>query len=460
MKREFRIAYPTTDMHIGQADRSGSSAARHLAVAAIGLMTAAIPQTNSAAAKPAQNKQFECQQDLNYEELDPYVAMACQSIFPQLGGLRQSLSDRGIEILTIVTNNLTYDVSGAVRDVAQAYDGQIPSYKLIVYPLITYDLSRVGFNDGAKIKFSPYATFNTFDDGGIDSVFIGQIAAQLPLFDGRFVVQAGYYPMISSFYDNFLDLSTGTNLLSPQGPLLLQVGVDGFKPAPGIDFKLYSQDKRFYTQFGVSRSISPLGLFADADQNRSGLSFSVDGAKAVLINEVGYKLEPSANTKKVWLRAGAIYNTSNYVLLNDPTRTGPNCGFYAVADFQLTQPYPDVPMLGWYLQAKFSFGREDVNPSHLEFGGTLQKLGTFEWRPTDIFSLELEKSYYSQQAIEAARATGLDPASNSLKLSASYAYELHRGMYLTSGLSYITNPTFEPKRDDAVNLVLSLSSLF
>lgn len=460
MKRECRGAYPTIDKRTGQANRLGSSAARRFAVAAVSLMAAAVPQTSSAAAKQAQNNQFECLQDLNYEELDPYVAIACQSIFPQLGGLRQSLSDRGINVLTIITNNFTYDVSGANRDVPQAYDGQIPSDKLIVYPLITYDLSRVGFNDGAKIKFSPYATFSTFDGGGIDSVFIGQIATQLPFFDGRFVVQAGYYPMISSFYDNFMDLSTGTNLLSPQGSLLLQVGVDGFKPAPGVDVKLYSRDKRFYTQFGVSRSISPLGLFADADQNRSGLSFSVDGAKAVLVNEVGYKMEPSAGTKKVWLRTGAIYNTSRYVLLDDPTRTAPNYGFYAVADFQLTQPYPDIPMLGWYLQTRFSYGRENVNLSHLEFGGTLQKLGTFEWRPTDIFSLEFEKSYYSQQAIDAALAMGLDPASNSLKLSASYAYELHRGMYLTSGLSYITNPTFEPKRDDTVNLLLSLSSLF
>ncbi len=134
--------------------------------------------------------------------------------------------------------------------------------------------------------------------------------------------------------------------LGPSSGILAQTGVQGFKPSPALDIRFYSKDKRYYNHFGVARSISPDGLFADSDDNRSGLQFHTKDARAVFIDEVGYRVEAGPGQKKIWLRGGVIYNNSKFTRLDEPGRKSSNYGSYAVADLQLTQPDSALPYRG------------------------------------------------------------------------------------------------------------------
>ena len=383
----------------------------------------------------------------------------CDTVFPEFGGLRKTLSESGWGIQVITAQFFTYDILGLNRG-TNSYNGEQPSYIGTVFPIFTYDLARWGLNEKSQITIEPSLMYTSFDGNGPSYVNLAQLSAFLPFWDDRLTVQAGYYAMGDQFYGGAIGNSFGGSALSTTSSLMFQLGVKGFRTKPGIDVRLYSEDKRWYNHIGVTRANSPEGPFEDFYDDRIGFKFTSPGAKPVWLDEVGYRVDSAPGQKKFWLRAGAIYNTSNYYVLDGSGDTEHNYGFYAVGDFQLTQPNPELAYQGWGIQAKVGIGDDKLNAISKEFGATLYKLGTFESRPADVFAIGYMKSYYSDTLVNASRAGGLDPETEVNVYSTSYTARLGNGAYLQTGLTYTDHPTFVPKRDGVLNLTLGLLTIF
>lgn len=383
----------------------------------------------------------------------------CESISPELGGLRKSMYDRGWNAQAIFSNGVTYDLRNHDHG-PQIYSGQKPSYTTTGSLLLTHDLERHGLPKGSLITLGGSFAYSSFRGDGIREAFISQLSARIPLKDDRLIIQVGYFSLASQFYGTLLGNNIAASTLGPSSGLLAQVGALGFKPSPAFDIRFYSKDKRYYNHFGVARSISPEGLFPDSEENVSGLKFNTKDARPIFIDEVGYRVEAGPDQKKVWLRAGVIYNKSEYTRLDTSAKKSPNHGAYIVGDLQLTQPDLKLPYKGWYMNAYVNQGRGNVNYLPGAFGGSLYSLAPLESRPYDLAAFGFSKNKYSRWARSNATAAGQDSAKASTNFSISYAYRMGRGAYLQSALIYTDNPTFSPRRAGALNLNMTAILVF
>ncbi|MCO7597474.1 MULTISPECIES: carbohydrate porin [Pseudomonas] len=395
----------------------------------------------------------------NYKGSEAPFPSNCESISPELGGARKAMFDAGWNAQLLLTHGLTYDLKGHDGG-KQYYSGQKPSYTATGSLIVTHDLERHGLPAGSLFTLGGSFNYNSFRGDGLREAFISQLSARVPLYDDRLIIQAGYYALANQFYGTLLGNNIAASTLGPSSGLLAQVGALGFKPSPAVDVRLYSEDKRFYYHGGLARSISPDGLFADADENRYGLKFKTKGAKTIALNEVGYRVESGPNQRKVWLRGGVAYNDSDYTRLDDPSKTNNNYGAYVVGDIQLTQPDSSLPYKGWYMNAYVNQGRENVNYLPGAFGGSIYSLGPFDSRPYDLFALGVSKNQYSSWARRSAADADIDYAKASSSISLSYAYRVSQGVYVQSALIHTDNPTFAPKLDSSLNANVTLVLVF
>ncbi|NYI02732.1 carbohydrate porin [Cupriavidus plantarum] len=396
---------------------------------------------------------------LNYVGSESPFPSNCESIAPELGGLRGALYDAGWNAQLLLTTGITYDLKGHDRE-TQVYSGQRPSSTSTGSLLLNHDLERYGLPRGSLFTLGGSLAYSTYRGDGLRQGYLSQLSARIPFYDGRLIVQFGYYGLAGQFYGTLLGNNIAASTLGPSSGLLAQTGVQGFKPSPALDIRFYSKDKRYYNHFGVARSISPDGLFADADDNRSGLQPFTKDARAVFVNEVGYRVEAGPDQRKIWLRGGAVYNTTKYARLDQPGQKSPNYGAYLVADVQLTQPDAGLPFKGWYVNLYFNQGRKDVNYLPSAFGGSIYRLAPFDSRPYDLFAFGVSKNQYSGWARQNASLAGLDHADASTNVSISYAYRVSRGIYLQSALIYTDNPTFAPRRESSLNAYATLVLVF
>ena len=178
----------------------------------------------------------------------------------------------------------------------------------------------------------------------------------------------------------------------------------------------------------------------------------------MLINEFGYKQAPSASSNAMWLRAGAMYNTSHYTEFTTGEKSDNNYGVYLAETVQVTKPYGDAR--GWYLDSKLDYSPDSVNAINKAFQVSAFNVGPFASRPADMAAVGLTKSYYSKDLRDVTRSYGMEAAPYTLAVTASYAARLIPGVYLISGLTYTKNPVFTPIHSDALLLQESLNFLF
>ncbi len=402
----------------------------------------------------------------NYDEFvsrgsESPIITTCETLSPTLLGLRPKLYDKGWMFMGFYSASETYDLRGQ-ESRPQMYNGQRPSFSGMLVTITTYDLSRLGWwGDRSQLTFEANSWRTVYRDSGLnDDLAVAQLSVQQEFAKGRVRIQYGYYGMLGQFVGLFLGASTASSALGPTSIIPNLAGMAAFKPVPGFDIRLYSKDSRFYDHFGVARSQSPDGFLADSKQNPSGLKWSVDGAKPIYVNEIGYRVASSADTRMTWIRQGSLYNRTRYNDFSKPGQKGQNHAYYLIADYQFTQPDKDMPYRGWYFNVKGNYAAPEHNIFSSDYALTLYSLAPFAKRPGDMVSIGYTRNEVSKDAVNYLRSQGMDPVRFSSSTSLSYALRASRGIYWVNTLSYTRNPVITQQHPDAMNLQSQLTFSF
>lgn len=189
--------------------------------------------------------------------------------------------------------------------------------------------------------------------------------------------------------------------------------------------------------------------------NGIGLDFDQPGAKALYIGEVGINRKASPTERRLWLRTGFLYNTSDYNRYLGGQ--GHNYSFYALADYQLTRPDPVLFFRGIY--GGVSFSTADDRTSAFSHSGEIHfnYVGMLASRPTDALNFSVTYNHFSNKLAESYERLGLDVDQDQLGISTSYALHVAPGTRISPSLTYLINPTFLPGYK---NVLLGGASLY
>ncbi|MES2868753.1 MAG: carbohydrate porin [Pseudomonadota bacterium] len=381
----------------------------------------------------------------------------CSRIKPDLWGLRKELAEHGIGFAASSYNGYTYDVLGNNAK-PQVYNGQNPSYSTSIHLYLTYDLTRIGFPNDAQLTLAGNWVDATYTPANPRVKTVSVFAINQSFFNHQLELEYGFVPGVRLFYGMALGGSASTAALGPSSVVPFQVGMSASEPTPTVNVIVRDPSLRFYNSTALTRSVSPQGIQKDIDLNPRGLRLKVPDARAMLINEAGYKQASSASTNAMWLRAGAMYNTSHYTEFLSGEKSDNNYGVYLAETVQFTKPYGDAR--GWYLDSKIDYSPDSVNAINKAFQVSAFNIGPFASRPADMAAVGLTKSYYSKDLRTATTRHGLEAAPYTLAVTASYAARLIPGVYLISGLTYTKSPVFTPLHSDALLWQESLNFLF
>ena len=424
---------------------------------AVSLAAFAFAQHALAADTPAAPECAQYEKLLTRAEVAFKNVSICSRIKPDLWGLRKELAEHGIGITATSYNGYTYDVLGNNAK-KQVYNGQNPSYNTSVNLYLTYDLTRIGFANDAQLTLAGTWADATYTPANMRVKTVSVFAINQSFFNHRVELVYGYISGVRLFYGMALGGNASTAALGPSSVVPFQVGMSATEPTPTVNVIVRDESLRFYNSTALTRSVSPQGIQKDIDLNPSGLRLKVPEARALLINEVGYKQATSATTNAMWLRAGAMYNTSHYTEFLSGEKSDNNYGGYLAGTVQISKPFNDAR--GWYLDSKLDYSPDSVNAINKAFQVSAFNIGPFASRPADMAAVGLTKSYYSEDLRKATTRYGLEAAPYTLAVTTSYAARLFPGVYLISGLTYTKNPVFTPLHSDALLLQETLNFLF
>ena len=424
---------------------------------AVSLAAFAFTQHALAADTPAAPECAQYEKLLTRAEVAFKNVSICSRIKPDLWGLRKELAEHGIGITATSYNGYTYDVLGNNAK-KQVYNGQNPSYNTSVNLYLTYDLTRIGFANDAQLTLAGTWADATYTPANMRVKTVSVFAINQSFFNHRVELVYGYISGVRLFYGMALGGNASTAALGPSSVVPFQVGMSATEPTPTVNVIVRDESLRFYNSTALTRSVSPQGIQKDIDLNPSGLRLKVPEARALLINEVGYKQATSATTNAMWLRAGAMYNTSHYTEFLSGEKSDNNYGGYLAGTVQISKPFNDAR--GWYLDSKLDYSPDSVNAINKAFQVSAFNIGPFASRPADMAAVGLTKSYYSEDLRKATTRYGLEAAPYTLAVTTSYAACLFPGVYLISGLTYTKNPVFTPLHSDALLLQETLNFLF
>lgn len=390
-------------------------------------------------------------------EVSVVTLPTCLRIAPELGGLRAALAEHGIGIGITSMLGYAYDLNGNNAE-PQTYNGQNPTYNQTTSLYLTYDLARVGFSKDAQFTFSAQWATSTYRPANPHLATMSIFAIDQPLLGKQVELIYGFIPGVRLFYGMTLGGNASTSALGPQSVVPFQVGMSASEPTPTFDLIVRDRSLRFYDSFAITRSSSPEGILKDIELNPTGFRLSVPGARALFINEAGYKRAASANDDSMWLRFGALYNTSPYTRFNSATPSTNNYEFYLAATRQVTRPWGDAR--GLYLDAKLDWSPADRNAINRAAQVSAFYIGPFAGRPFDMAAVGVTKSMYSADLRNAYASYHVGTSPYTMAYTASYAARMFRGAYAISGLTYTKNPVFAPHHSDALLLQETLTFTF
>jgi porin len=402
-----------------------------------------------------------------YQRFDALAMRGWERPLPKSGdtligdklGIRDALADAGIGFIGFASNAIQYNFlqnDGGYKG-RQLYNGQ-KFTRMVSNAAIfaTYDLGKIGIDNGQFI-FSALYTSNSFNRvDGPDSTRVGRLAYYQSLFNKKVEFKIGYF-------DNgfeFLGTQTGGSLaggtLGPQASVPNEVGLSysGFSTPTAnvrINFK-----NHFYTKFGVQRSLPPGGATPEVAANSSGLRFHVPGTGVLMIDEWGWDRPAKPGQLATWVRAGGIYNTTNFNRFKGG-QTKDNWATYLAVDRQLFQIDDSKANRGLYVGGTVNYAPPQQNMISQYYEGRVYGVGLLKSRPFDLASIVTTANVYSKDGLAARTAVGQKNFKATYSVIASYAYRLTPGLYFQPGLGAVVHPVYSPRFDTAFNGYLTLT---
>lgn len=374
------------------------------------------------------------------------------------GGVRSWLAQRDIGIEVQSATGIQFPMSDTgMPNNPQVYNGQKFTLRNnALNATVTIGLGHDGEDETRLIIGGGYSV-TSFDPNGRDSATIKSFAIYRSFAGRKIEVKAG-------FLQNYLEyagllaggnpvLTTGLNSLLP-----VQAGLSAEPTtAPGINVQVNGKHG-FYVKAGVQRSMNPLGIAEDVRTNGFGFDFTQHDAKALYIGEIGINRKASPEERRLWLRAGYLYNTSNYTKYLGGQ--GDNYSFYALADYQFTRPDPVLFFRGLYAGIAFSTARKDVSAFSEAAELHFNYIGLLASRPTDALNVSFSYNRFSNDLAKSYKLAGIDIGQDQIGVSTSYALHVAPGTRLSPSLTYLVNPTFLPGYKDVLQGGMSLYIAF
>ncbi len=212
-------------------------------------------------------------------------------------------------------------------------------------------------------------------------------------------------------------------------------------------------------KFAVQRSTNPHGPQAERDESATSVRFTQPGAKALLIDEIGYRAHASATSPAIWARVGGLYNFSSYTDYKTGGLSSDNYGAYGAIDYQVLQTSAVPGYRGVYAGVTVNYAPPDRNVFSQYYEARIYGIGILPSRPFDMVSLLYSHTHFSHYARAAEQLAGIDAFSGNNAITAAYVYRVSSGIYANVGVSYVDRPTFAPERKNALLLLMALNFL-
>jgi porin len=381
------------------------------------------------------------------------------TLLGDVGGVRSALADYGIAATIYVQGTQWQNLlkSPTETNGSQAYIGQKYTAESLDGIFATYDLSHIGLQ-GAQIIADAGCSVSSYLPAYGRGCRVLDLSFYDSFFRGRVELSAGILPNDFEFVDTYVGGNTITGAFGPSAVLPAQ---SGLSQQPGVAPTLnltYHFDANWFEKIGVQRSDSPQGIVAEYSAfNRHGLTFLEQNAKALVIDEVGFRQTASADTSSTYIRAGGLYNWTHYTDFNTGG-TATNWNAYLLADRQLTRSEPARAYRGWYGGFTVMESPSNVNVFRSYYEARVYDIGPFESRPEDQFNIVGTHALFSGDARQYYIEQGVyPPRKDTTSVTMSYAYKLTHSTYLTPGLSFTNHPSFitEPGQGHDLNFFLS-----
>lgn len=286
-----------------------------------------------------------------------------ESVIADAGGIRSLLARYGIGFLGQGSYTFAVDTLHQ-QGGPQSYNGERPTFNGSTQFAVDLDLGHYGLS-GGSITVGMGSAATSWKPLGPRATSLLRLFYYQSLFNGRIEVKAGYVAEGVDFYGTFVGGNVVSGLLGPNANLIYQLGASRTPlTAPGANIRFNGPD-HFYVKSGIQRSINPAGPQAEHDFNPTGILFRTPNTGVLFINEVGYNRAASDTERELWIRGGALNNTSPYTVFGTP-RTSTNYAFLGLADTQVVKTDRAFPARGVYAGATFITGdptsirREDI----------------------------------------------------------------------------------------------------
>ncbi len=373
---------------------------------------------------------------------------------------RRALARKGIlfrvNSLPRVSVNL---LDGPAAKGEQAYIGHRPTWITGLHPILTLDLRQLGLK-GAQLNVSGAWRWTTWKPAGPNAVTLATLHLYKEWGDGKVEMKTGY--VLNDL--EFIGMQVGGSLaVGAQGVyavLPFQAGMSFFPfTAPSLNFR-FQLPRHFYVKTAVQRSLDAGGAIENARRNPSGFRFVPHGTRALFIDEAGYRRAAGDGVRQVWVRAGALYNTTPYVNRATLERETGNGCYYLLADVQLRQAGYGSASRGTYAGASWMSAPSRFNAYDRYFEARLYQIGPFRSRGGDTAALVYAWRRHSPVVTGQLAAAGRTYWEGSPAITGSYTYRAAAGNYITVALGYTRGAAITPRVKDALVATVSWGMFF
>ena len=384
---------------------------------------------------------------------------AIDTILGDAGGWRSALAQYDIGVKLEAATVIAYNpLDTGQPNFPTRYMGQNFTLQTLGIPLtLLFALDKYGLPD-AKFVSTLQFSGSSVDLGDPDGVYVRSLYYYQSFFNKALEIKLGY---VSNFFE-FIGLFVGGSpVLSSglAGVTPLQVGMSSSPYGkPSAIVTLNGKDG-LYVKGAVQESTSPEGRNYELANNRFSLDWGLPGAAPLYIGEVGINRPATPGNHQMWLRAGGIYNTTDYDLYLGPG-TAKNGSVYVAGDYQFQQIDKMLPFRGIYGGVSYFWAPDNVNAITQTWEGRLYGIGLMDSRPLDTVTLRLTYNDFSNDIAELYSSYGLETATDQINFTASYSYHAGPGIYFIPSVAWIKNPSLVGDFKDALSMQAMLYLFF